>query len=94
MKKHLMVITILFITLSIVRIIPAQAQFGDLLDKLKGSIGITGDLTDDKIIAGLKEALEVSTGNATNLVSQLDGYYKNPKIKIPLPDTFLKVEKA
>ena len=42
-------------------------------------------LSDSKIIAGLKEALEVGTGNAVNLTGQLDGFFKNAAIKILLP---------
>ena len=57
-----------------------------------GSSG--GKLSDSKIIRGLKEALEIGTGNAVDIVSKLDGYYKNPKIKIPLPKTVQKVEKV
>jgi hypothetical protein len=49
-------------------------------------------LTDNKIIRGLKEALEIGTGNAVKEVSKLNGYYKNPNIKIPLPKAVRKVE--
>ena len=53
-----------------------------------------GKLTDSKIIRGLKEALEIGTGNAIETVSKINGYYKNPKIKIPLPKAVQKVEKV
>ena len=49
-------------------------------------------LTDSKIVRGLKEALEIGTGNAVKEVSKLNGYYKNPKIKVPLPKAVKKVE--
>ena len=49
-------------------------------------------LSDSKIVQGLKEALEIGTANAVKDVSKLDGYYKNPQIKIPLPQTVQKVE--
>ena len=48
--------------------------------------------TEKKIIRGLKEALEIGTGNAVTEVSKLNGYYKNPNIKIPLPKVVRKVE--
>jgi hypothetical protein len=51
-----------------------------------------GELSESKIIAGLKEALEIGTGNAVSYVSRLDGYYKNPDIRIPLPDNVQKAE--
>lgn len=55
--------------------------------------GLTGGgLPESKIIEGLKEALEMGTQNAVGKVSQADGYYKNPKIKIPLPASIQKVE--
>jgi len=42
-------------------------------------------LSNDEVIKGLKEALTVGTNNSTNLASKLDGFYKNPKIFIPMP---------
>jgi RNA binding exosome subunit len=71
----------------------ALAQLGDILKGLKKAIGVDSELSENKIIEGLKEALEIGTSNAVGLVSQLNGYYKNPKIKIPLPDSVQKVEK-
>ena len=71
----------------------AHAKFGDFLEgitkTLKGE-----ELSESKIVQGLKEALEIGTGNAVKTVSKLDGYYKNPKIRIPLPDAVRKVEKV
>jgi len=58
-----------------------------IFDALKG-----GKLTDSKIVRGLKQALEIGTENAISEVSRIDGYYKNPDIKIPLPKTVQKVE--
>jgi hypothetical protein len=71
----------------------ALAQLGDILKGFKKTIGLDRELSENKVIEGLKEALEIGTGNAVGLVSQLNGYYKNPKIKIPLPDSVQKVEK-
>ena len=72
----------------------AFAQFTDILKSVKKAVGMNGgELSQSKIIEGLKEALQIGTGNATGLVSKLDGYYKNPKIKIPLPESVQKVEK-
>jgi hypothetical protein len=49
-------------------------------------------LSDSKIVDGLKQALEIGTENAVKTVSQVNGYYKNPQIKIPLPETVQKAE--
>jgi len=76
--------------------IPPPSAYAQLKDILKG-IGETlkgGELSESKIIQGLKEALQIGTGNAVQIVSQVDGYYKSPKIHIPLPENVLKVEKV
>lgn len=70
----------------------ADETAGDFFRSIFGSSG--GKLSDSKIIRGLKEALEIGTGNAVEMVSRLDGYYKNPDIKIPLPKAVQKVEKV
>jgi hypothetical protein len=58
-----------------------------ILDAFKGQ-----KLSDSKIIDGLKQALEIGTANAVKTVSKVDGFYKNPQIKIPLPETVQKAE--
>ena len=50
-------------------------------------------LDKDTVAAGLKEALTVGSQNAVSAVSAADGYFKNPAIKIPLPEKVQKVEK-
>ena len=43
-----------------------------------------------KIVAGLKEALSIGTGNAVVDVSEVGGYFKNQTIKILLPQEIQK----
>ncbi|NTW58918.1 MAG: DUF4197 domain-containing protein [Nitrospirae bacterium] len=50
-------------------------------------------LDTETVAAGLKEALTVGSQNAVKTVSQADGFFKNPAIKIPLPEKVQKVEK-
>lgn len=69
------------------------SSHADILKDLKKVFGIGRGLSEDKIIAGLKEALEIGTGNAVERVSRAGGYFRNPKIKIPLPEGIQKVEK-
>jgi len=69
------------------------AGFQDILDSAKKILGQEEGLTENEIIQGLKEALEIGTSNAVGIVSKLDGYYQNPKIKIPLPEDVRKFEK-
>ncbi|MBN2667674.1 MAG: DUF4197 domain-containing protein [Bacteroidales bacterium] len=45
----------------------------------------TNQLTESEVINGLKEALNIGTKNAVNLVSKTDGFYKDEDIKILLP---------
>jgi hypothetical protein len=72
----------------------AFAGFAELFEGVKKAAGLSGETSDSKIIDGLKEALQIGTDNAVKAVSQVDGYYKNPNIKIMLPDPVKKVEKA
>ena len=53
------------------------------------------DLTNDEVISGLKEALNVGIKNAVNLSSVKDGFLKNDMIRLPFPPDAIKVrEKA
>jgi hypothetical protein len=49
-------------------------------------------LSNDEVVKGLKEALNVGTGKAVEKVSVADGFYKNPQIKIPFPPETKKME--
>jgi hypothetical protein len=46
----------------------------------------TNALSEDKISAGLKEALQIGTANAVSLTGRPDGFLKNEAIKIFLPE--------
>ncbi|MBN2062775.1 MAG: DUF4197 domain-containing protein [Deltaproteobacteria bacterium] len=70
----------------------AEFGFNDIFKGVQKAVGIGGELSEGKIIEGLKEALEIGTGNAVKLVSKVDGYYNNPKIRIPLPGPVQRVE--
>jgi len=72
----------------------AYAQkVGDVLKGLQKGVGGASTASNTDIVNGLKEALQIGTGNAVQIVSKVDGYYKNPKIRIPLPETVQKTEK-
>jgi hypothetical protein len=72
---------------------PGHAQLGDLFKSFKKAFGV-GGLTQEQIMAGLKEALRIGTGNAVQTVSRVGGYAENPNIRIPLPESVQKVEKV
>ncbi|MFC1859824.1 DUF4197 domain-containing protein [Thermodesulfobacteriota bacterium] len=68
-------------------------NFGDLLKEAAKVIQPEQGLTGNEIVSGLKEALEIGTKNAVETVGQLDGYYKDPEIRIPLPESVQQAEK-
>ncbi len=69
-----------------------QGGLGGVMDQVAQQMQSDQPLTQNEIIAGLKQALEVGTGNAVALTSKTDGYFKNPQIKIPLPEQVRKAE--
>lgn len=69
----------------------ANAQLN--LNKLKKSLG-GESLSTEQVAEGLKEALTNGVSKGADLVSQLDGYYKNPEIKIPFPPEVRQVENS
>jgi len=71
----------------------SYAGWGDFLKQVEKALGTSnGELSQDKIGKGLKEALKIGAGNAVEKVSVLNGYYGNPEIKIPLPEKVQKME--
>jgi hypothetical protein len=73
--------------------VSVQAQFENLLKSFRDAL-TTDAVSETEIARGLKEALRIGTGNAVDLGSALDGYYRNPDIRIPLPETWRQVEGA
>lgn len=61
-------------------------------DVNKGLNGSSAPLTTGEVVQGLKEALIKGISTGSDLVSQVDGYFKNPEIKIPFPPDVKKVE--
>jgi hypothetical protein len=52
------------------------------------------DLSNREATAGLKDALVQASAAAVGKLGVTDGFLKNPKVKIPLPDSLKKAEKA
>lgn len=63
----------------------AEAQLDQMLKGLGGGGPGTG-LSDAKIGAGLKEALQVATEKTVSLTGKTDGYFTNQAIKILMPE--------
>jgi hypothetical protein len=67
----------------------AQSQIN--LKKLRKAL--EGEsVSSDEVALGLKEALTNGVSKGSDLVSQVDGYFKNPEIKIPFPPEVKQVE--
>jgi hypothetical protein len=73
-----------------------SGQFKDLLNKVKqtphgANSSLGSNLPNSDIASGLKEALAKGTTNAINSLGRSDGFWKNAKVRIPLPG---KLEQA
>ncbi|MGC1243551.1 MAG: DUF4197 domain-containing protein [Chryseosolibacter sp.] len=86
MKKIFLICTIILGACTSAQI---NQTLGDVNKTLGGS---NAPLTTAEVAQGLKEALIKGISNGSDLVSQLDGYFKNPEIKIPFPPEVKKVE--
>ena len=68
----------------------ANSQWGDALKGLQKTLGGGGEgLSEDEIVRGLKEALQVGTTKAVEVASQVNGYYTAiPRSKSRYPVRF------
>lgn len=57
----------------------------DTLKAIQETVETGQPLTDADIVGGLKQALEVGTGNAVNVLSKENGFWGDPLVKIPFP---------
>jgi hypothetical protein len=72
---------------------PCYGNWNDILKQVQKTLGnSSGELSQDKIGKGLREALKVGAENAVKKVSVVNGYLGNPEIKIPLPEKVKKIE--
>jgi len=83
MKKLIILVT----TCCLPALIQAQVNISKTVQNIGQTItNSSGNkLSNDEVINGLKEALTVGTSNSTSVASKLDGFNKNPMIKIPFP---------
>lgn len=86
--KKLFIFSILILTAC------TSAQINQTLGDVNKTLGNSGakPVTTAEVAEGLKEALIKGISNGADLASQLDGYFKNPEIKIPFPPEVKKVE--
>jgi len=81
--KNLLLVSLLALSAS------CSAQFPKVLkdaaDKVTGGSGGSSGLTNEDVIAGLKEALGKGAEQSVLKGSALDGFWKNDRIRIPFP---------
>lgn len=70
----------------------STAQINQTIGDVNKTLGGNASLTTAEVAEGLKEALIKGVSKGSEVVSQLDGYFKNPEIKIPFPPDVKKVE--
>ncbi|MFL6575848.1 MAG: DUF4197 domain-containing protein, partial [Povalibacter sp.] len=56
--------------------------------------GSAGDITNSEASNGLKQALVDGSAKAVSLLGVENGFFSNPKVKIPLPPALQKIEAA
>ncbi|MFN4947214.1 MAG: DUF4197 domain-containing protein [Chryseotalea sp.] len=78
--------------LSILLLACTTAQINQTLHEVNKAMATDKPLTTAEVGEGLKEALVNGISKGSDRVSQLDGYFKNPEIKIPFPPEAKKVE--
>ncbi|MBK8197150.1 MAG: DUF4197 domain-containing protein [Acidobacteria bacterium] len=79
----------------VLAILPMGCESAGVYAPVLGSV-ITqpgGPLTSAEIEAGLREALTVGTTNVAAQLGKSNGYYGDPKIRIPLPGTYREVQR-
>ncbi|MTI21446.1 DUF4197 domain-containing protein [Fulvivirga sp. RKSG066] len=83
----------LFLYFSLVMLLAActTAQINQTLGTVNDALG-NGQLTQEQVASGLKEALIKGTSTGSASASRVDGYFKNPSIKIPFPPDVQRVE--
>lgn len=73
---------------------------GGYLDKLKDAAGLSsssegaGALSDDQMVAGLKEALDQGTQFAVKRLGRDGGFLKNKNVRIPMPESLSWAESS
>jgi hypothetical protein len=78
---------------SVILLSCTSAQINQTINDVNKTIGGgSTPLSTEEVANGLKEALVKGISTGSDLVSQMDGYFKNPEIKIPFPPDVKKVE--
>jgi hypothetical protein len=90
MKKPNCLIAILFVG----NVFYTFAQFPSIKKEIVKIIPstVSSNLSEDEVGRGIKEALTNGIEKGVNQLSKADGYFKDPQIKIPMPEEAKNVE--
>ncbi|MFD2520463.1 DUF4197 domain-containing protein [Emticicia soli] len=91
--RRFLILSLIISTLTMQGCAGQKINLGKVLDGISKSTQ-GGGLTNDEIISGLKQALQVGINKGADSASKLNGYFLNPMIKIPFPPEVEKVETA
>jgi len=80
-------VALFFLLIGLTGSAKAQIKLNKLKKSLEGE-----SVSTEEVAQGLKEALTNGVSKGSDLVSQIDGYFKNPEIKIPFPPEVKQVE--
>lgn len=91
MKKIILSLVVLS---SLVSCAQQKNSTNDILKKAGGIFGKKsgGGLSNEDVVAGLKEALSVGARNSSDKLSAADGFFANAAIKVLMPEEAKKVE--
>ena len=67
-------------------------DYGAILGDIMGTPGGQSALTQAEIDAGLREALTVGTNLVASQLGKTNGYFGDPRIRIPLPKTYRDIQ--
>jgi hypothetical protein len=82
-----------FILMTVILGACTSAQINQTIGDVNKTLGGGSQpLTTAEVADGLREALIKGISQGSDLVSQVDGYFKNPEIMIPFPPEVKKVE--
>jgi uncharacterized protein DUF4197 len=93
MKKLILSSALIIGLLCTLTLALAQTTLDDLRKRAEEALG-RRQPSNDRVVAGLKEALTVGTRNAVASTGRVDGFLKNAAIKILLPDKLRTVGKG
>lgn len=88
-------IILLFVLVSLTSCAQQKSTTGsDIFKKAEGIFGKKGGsgLSNEEVVAGLKEALSVGARNSSEKLSATDGFFGNALIKVLMPEEARKVE--